>query len=597
MPDQETLTKKLLDTKEEEGKKDRVSLYSKDALKKIADELERWEETRLGKEDSEKFDLIHHSILGSEIPKKLVYTPLDVSDLDYLEDSGLPGEAPFVRGVHPNMYRGRQATLRPLVAGGIGGGGPEEENMSWKSVLARGATGLQMAFNDTPQLQLCGYDDPRVKGQIGRIGKGVDTVDDWHILLKGIPMEKVSLSITGHYPTNSLVAFAGLMVCAQESGLPLDRLMGSTQNDVVMEEVIRTGYDYLPPKDVFRIQCDNAEYMQRHTPRWNSVTLNGYNLREAGTSGITEIAVAIVNGIDMLKELQKRGVDVNGAAERIAFFWSVSNDFFDEIARIRAARKLWYKILKYQFGATNPRAMLLRSAVQTAGISLRREEPLNNIARATMQGLAAVLAGVQSFHLDCYDEAFSPPSEESGMVALRSAQIIQNEIGVHNVADPMGGSYYIESLTKEFEQKILEEIDEIQHLGGIIGIIESGWLHRKIADYALREQRMIESGELKIVGYNCYKSTLDLPEITTAKYAEGIEERQLAKLKKVKETRDKKKVEKTLAELTKACKTGENLVPYTMEATRARATLGEIFGAIKSGFEPWHPAGLHKGGR
>jgi methylmalonyl-CoA mutase N-terminal domain/subunit len=596
MVTKETFTKKVLETKEEGGEKDRVPLYSKKALEIIAKESKRWQETKLPKEDQDNFSRVHHSILGSEIPKRLVYTPLDISGLDYLADSGLPGEEPFVRGVHPNMYRGRQATLRPLVAGGIGGGGPEEQNTYWKIALERGATGLQMAFNDVPQLQLCGYDDPQVRGQVGRIGGGTDTVDDWHILLKDIPLKKVSLSITGHYPTNSLVAFAGLLVWAEETGMPWDQLIGSTQNDVVMEEVVRTGYDYLPAKDVFRIQCDNAEFMQKHTPKWNSVTLNGYNLREAGTSGITEIAVAFVNGIDMIKELQRRGVDINRAAERIAFFWSFSQDFFDEIARIRAARRLWYKILKYQFGATNPRAMLMRSAVQTAGVSLRREEPLNNIARATMQGLAAVLAGVQSFHIDCYDEAYSPPSDEAGMVALRSAQIIQNEIGVHNTVDPMGGSYYVEALTEEFEQRILEEIDEMQRLGGIIGMIESGWLHRKIAEYASREQKLIESGELKIVGYNCYKTALNLPEIAGAKYVEGAEERILARQKKIRETRDNKKVEEALAGLSKACKTSKNLVPYTMESARVRATLGEMFGAIKDGFGFWDPPTRYKGG-
>jgi len=589
MLEQEKTTKQILEEREEELKRERIPLYSPEALKVIEEELGKWKKTRFREDQLRNWELVTSNVLGSEIPKKLLYTPVDASELDYVKDIGFSGQEPFTRGIHPNMYRGRFATLRPLGGGGVSAGHTEDQNTRFKVQIENGATGLNVAYADLSLLQLCGSDDPRMEGQVGLIAYPIDSVDDTHIAFKDIPIDKISASYIGHYPTNCTVGFAQYLVMAEERGIPWDKLPSSMQNDVVMENAVRAGMDYLPTKDVFRIQCDNAEFVRKNVPQCNFVTLNGYNLREFGTSGVTEIAVAFANAIDMLKEFQRRGLDPGWMAERIAFFWSIGNDFFDEVARLRAARRLWYKIIKYQFGSNNPRAMWSRMAAQTSGVALRREEPYNNIARAALQSLACILGGVQSFHTDSYDEAYSHPTAIASLIALRTQEIIECEAGVREVVDPLGGSFYIEALTNEYERKILDELDEIQHQGGIVAIIESGWLRRKVVEFLNREQKLIEDGKIKIVGYNCYKTDEKLPGIEEVKYAEGVREKQLEKIKKLKDMRDNEKVREALDELIKACRNGGNVMEYCVKAARVRATTQETFGAIKEAFGLWKP--------
>jgi len=362
-------------------------------------------------------------------------------------------------------------------------------------------TGLNVLF-DIPTIQMYDSDDPLSEGQVGMSGVCVDSVEDIDLIFKDIPLDKVTVSIVTHYPSNTAIIFPMFLVLAEERGIPWKKLKGSVQNDITLEELVRSGLEYIPPHDCFRIQCDNIEFIRRNVPQWNFITLNGYNLREFGTSAVTEMAVAMANGIETLKELVKRGHDADSIADRLAFFWSPANDFFEEVSRIRAARRLWYKIMKYRFNSKNPRAMWMRCHVQTSGVCLIQQEPLNNIIRSAYHALAAVLGGVQSLHVDSYDEAYSVPTEEAALLSLRTQQIIQEEIGITDVVDPLGGSFYVEALTSAIERKILDEVDEIERAGGYGTAIENGKIHKKITTYFSNQEREIEAGNIKVVGYN-----------------------------------------------------------------------------------------------
>ena len=482
------------------------------------------------------------------------------------------------------MYRGKKFTMRQLT----GFGSPEDTNNRIKFMLKHGATGINVLF-DVPTIQMYDSDDPMAAGQVGMSGVCVDTVDDMHTLFQDIPIDKISISLVTHYPSNTAILFSMYLVMAQERGIPWEKLKGSVQNDTTMEEVVRSGSEYIPPKDCFRIQCDNIEFIKNNIPKWNFITINGYNLREFGSSSITEIAVALSNAIETLEELKRRGYDVDKIADRLAFFWSIGNDFFEEIARLRGVRRLWYKIMKYRFSADTPRAMWMRCHAQTSGVSLFQQEPLNNIIRSAYHALAAVLGGVQSLHVDSYDEAYSIPTEQAALLSLRTQQIIQEETGITDVVDPLGGSFYIEALTNKLEEEILNEIDEIEKKGGYVSAIESGFLHKKIISYFTEQQKRLENGEIKVVGYNIYQSDRKLPDIDVFRYPEGVEEKQKKKLKELKAKRDNKKVEKALNALKDACKRKENIIPYCIECAKARCTEGEMFKVFKEAYGLWNP--------
>ena len=566
------------------AKERRIPIFNPEAIATIRRDIEAWKEKKVRQVDRENWHLTPRTVLSSDITRELVYTPLSINEMDYIQDIGFPGQQPYVRGIHPNMYRGRKFTMRQLT----GFGGPEDTNQRMKFMLEHGATGLNLLF-DIPTVQMCDSDDPFAQGQIGMSGVCVDTVDDWHVLFEGIPLDEISLSIVTHFPSNTAILFPMYLVLAEERGIPWDVLKGSVQNDVTMEEVVRSGPVYIPPDDCFRIQCDNAEFIREQVPQWNFMTLNGYNLREFGTSAITETAVAMANAIETLSELVRRGHGVDTFAERLAFFWSPANDFFEEIARLRAARRLWFNIMKYRFGAKHEKSMWMRCHVQTSGVCLVQQEPLNNIVRASYHALAAVLGGAQSLHVDSYDEAYSVPTEEAALVSLRTQQIIQEETQVTAVVDPLGGSYYVEALTSEVEKKILDEIDGIERAGGYVNMIRSGDLHRKIVRNFFKEQRDIEDGILKIVGLNYAASTYEPPPIELFHYPEEVETRQKARLAEIKSRRDNIRVEGTLEALKSACRRHVNIVPYTIECVRARCTEGEMFKAMKKAFGVWRP--------
>lgn len=582
MSDARKTTKDIL--KEKIGQNKRKPLFDQGALNDIKKDFEGWKSNTVKENDRNNWLVTPQTILGSEMPRELIYTPLNISDLDYANDLGNSGQAPFTRGLHPNMYRGKKFTIRQI----NGFGGPEDTNERLKFMLKNGATGLSVIF-DIPTVQMYDSDDPISRGQVGTSGVAIDSAGDMEILFKGVAIEDVTISLVTHYPSNTAILFPMFLAMAERRGVPWSNLRGSIQNDITLEEVVRSGPEYIPPRDCFRIQCDNVEFTRREVPNWNFITLNGYNLHDFGTSGITEMAVAISNGMETIDNLIARGYDVDWVGERLAFFWSIASDFFDEVSRIRAARRLWYKIMKHKYNAQNPRSMWMRCHVQTSGITLTRQEPLNNIIRAAIQALSAVMGGVQSLHVDSYDEAYAVPTEEAALLSLRTQQIIQSETAVTEVVDPLGGSYYVEAMTNDIEKRILDEVEEIEKLGGYVAAIEKGWIHRKVANHFHNEQAKIEKGDIKVVGLNCYKSTYETPPINVFQYPSGVEERQAAKLASLRETRNNTEVEKALKKLEEACAGHANIVPYSVQCARVGCTEGEIFKVFKKAFGLWKP--------
>jgi len=559
-------------------------LFDKAALDGIKKEFEEWKSGTVKENDRSNWNVTPQTILGSQLPRELIYTPLNISDLDYASDLGNSGQAPFTRGLHPNMYRGKKFTIRQI----NGFGGPEDTNKRLKFMLKNGATGLSVIF-DIPTVQMYDSDDPVSRGQVGTSGVAIDSAADMEILFDGVAIDDVTISLVTHYPSNTAILFPMFLAMAEKRGVSWNSLKGSIQNDITLEEVVRSGPEYIPPRACFRIQCDNVEFTRKEVPNWNFITLNGYNLHDFGTSGITEMAVAIANGMETIDNLISRGYDVDWIGERLAFFWSIASDFFDEVSRIRAARRLWYKIMKYKYNAQNPRSAWMRCHVQTSGITLTRQEPLNNIIRAAIQALSAVFAGVQSLHVDSYDEAYAVPTEQAALLSLRTQQIIQNETAVTEVVDPLGGSYYVEALTNDIENRILDEVDEIEKLGGYVAAIEKGWIHRKVANHFHSEQASIENGDIKIVGLNCYKSAGKTPPINVFKYPSGVEKRQAAKLADLRQTRNNGQVQKALSKLEEACAGSANIVPYSVQCARVGCTEGEIFKVFKKAFGLWKP--------
>jgi methylmalonyl-CoA mutase, N-terminal domain len=566
---------------------ERTPLYNPQSLVSIEKRFSRWAEDRAGGVNGPEWKKSPQTVLGSGISREMIYTPLNLQGFDYSRDLGNPGEPPFTRGIHPTMYRGREFTMRQLT----GFGSPEDTNSRMRFMLDHGATGLNILF-DIPTIQMYDSDDPLSLGQVGMSGVCVDSVDDMALLFDGIPLDEVTVSIVTHYPSNTLILFPMFLVLAEERGISWDKLRGSVQNDTTLEEIIRSGPEYIPPKECFRVQCDNIEFIRSNVPKWNFITLNGYNLREFGTSGITEMAVALANGIETLEEMVRRGHDVDSVADRLAFFWSPANDFFEEVARLRAVRRLWGRIMECRFGARTDRAKLMRCHVQTSGVCLVQQEPLNNVVRSAYHALSAVLGGAQSLHVDSYDEAYSVPTEEAALLSLRTQQIIQNETGVTEVVDPLGGSFYVETLTNEMEARILDELDEIETAGGYVAAVESGMLHKRITDYFSRQQSELDNGEIKVVGYNTLRSEVKPPPINVFRYPEGVEDRQRERLARLRSGRDNKAVARTLAALRDACAGGENIVPRSLDCARVRCTEGEMFKVLKDAFGLWNPPAL-----
>jgi methylmalonyl-CoA mutase N-terminal domain/subunit len=562
-----------------EGNKESGCLFSEDHVRLIKDQYKDWFDKSLREEDRQTEGKY---FTHSGIPVKLAYTPADIENISFIEDIGFPGHAPFLRGVYPNMYRGKLFTVRQLA----GLGAPEDCNERVCYLMDHGATGVNILF-DLPTIRGYNSDDPEAEGNVGQCGAAVDSIWDVDAYFKNIDLGTVSTSIVTHLPSTSLVIPGMYFAVAEQRNTPLTRVAGTCQNDFIMETCVGSGYEILPPSVSFRMQCDVVEWICKNVPRFNPISFNGYNLREAGTDAVAEVGIAIANAIATSEELIRRGMQFDTFAPRMSFFWDLHNDFFEEIAKCRASRKVWYKIAKERFGAQNPKSMLMRYHVQTAGVTLPATEPLNNIARSAIQGLAAVLGGCQSLHIDSFDEAYSAPTEEAALVSLRTQQIIQTETGVCSTVDPLAGSYYVEHLTDQMVQRIFDYIKKIEGLGGLVQAVESGWLHREIANYNNKYQERIEDGQMKIVGVNYMRAEkATAAPIQVFEYPETYT-RQKAKLERLRKERNNSKVQESLRMLGEKCHTTENLYPYCLEAVKNLATLGEIEELFREEFGLW----------
>ncbi len=551
-------------------------MFKDDEIKRIEEGLKEWEEKVVNKalsrfpERKKKFE----STSGYEI--KRLYTPLDIKDMDYERDLGFPGKYPFTRGVQPTMYRARFWTMRQYA----GFGTAEESNKRYKYLLSQGQTGLSVAFDLPTQI---GYDSdhPMAEGEVGRVGVAIDSLKDMEVLFDGIPLDKVSTSMTIN--STAAILLAMYIVVAEKQGVPMEKLRGTIQNDILKEYIARGTYIF-PPQPSMRIITDIIEFCAKNLPNWNPISISGYHIREAGSTAVQEVAFTLADAIAYVEAAIKAGLDPNVFGKRLSFFFAAHNDFLEEIAKFRAARRLWARIMKERFGVTNESAMRLRFHTQTGGSTLTAQQPMNNIVRVTIQALVAVLGGTQSLHTNSYDEALALPTEESVRIALRTQQIIAYESGVGDTVDPLAGSYAIEAMTNEIEERAKEYIDKIDALGGMVKAIESGYVQREINESAYRYQLAVESGEKIIVGVNKFQIEEDFPIDNILKVDPEDEERQKARLRKLKEERDNEKVKRALERVRKAAEGDENLMPPIIDAVRVYATVGEISDVLREVF-------------
>ncbi len=550
-------------------------MYDKKKLEELRDSLKKWEETSLQKALTSLPERTDEFITTSSEPINRLYTPLDVADDDYAASLGLPGEYPFTRGVHPTLHRSKLWTMRMFA----GFGTAEETNARFKYLLAQGQTGLSIAFD---LATLMGYDtdQPEALGEFGKCGVAVSSLKDMEILLDGIPLDKVSTSMTINSP--AAIIWAMYIAAAENKGVRLDQLRGTIQNDILKEFIAQKEYIF-PPEPSMRLVVDTMEFGSQKVPQWNTISISGYHIREAGSTAAQELAFTLGDGLEYVRWGIARGMDVDEFAPRLSFFFNAHNDFFEEIAKYRAARRIWAREMRETFKAKNPRSWLLRFHTQTAGVSLTAQQPENNVVRVALQALAAVLGGTQSLHTNSLDEALALPSQHAVTIALRTQQIIAEESGVTNTVDPLGGSFFVEAQTDRIEQQAYDYFRRVEEIGGVIPAIEKGFFQSEIADAAYRYQREIDLGIRKIVGVNAYaeKKPLTIPilEMDPKGY-----ERQVKRLKELRSTRDNGRVGQTLDQLRVAMQGTENTMPYLMECVHAYVTLGEIIQVMKEVF-------------
>jgi methylmalonyl-CoA mutase N-terminal domain/subunit len=504
-----------------------------------------------------------------------IYTPYDLEGFNYDEKLGMPGEYPFTRGVYDTMYRGRLWTMRQF----SGFGTAEETNKRYKYLLEHGQTGLSVAFH-MPTIMGYDSDHPRAAGEVGKCGVAIDTLKDMEILFEGIPLDKITTSMTINAP--AIVLLSMYIAVAEKQGVSPKVISGTIQNDILKEYIAQKSWIF-PPQPSMRIIADIFEYCTEHVPKWNTISISGYHIREAGSTAVQELAFTLADGIAYVKAGIERGLDVDAFAPRLSFFFDAHNDFFEEIAKFRAARRMWARIMKERFNAKKPESMRLRFHTQTAGCSLVAQQPMNNIVRVTIQALAAVLGGTQSLHTNSMDETLALPTEQAVTVALRTQQIIAEESGVANVIDPLGGSYFIEKLTDEMEQEAWNYINKIDQMGGIVSAIEKGYPQMEIADAAYRYQKQVENQQKIVVGVNKYKMD-EKDTIPILSIPKEVEQRQIERTKKIKTERDNNLVNKTLSRLKEAAKNNENLVPFVLDAVKAYASIGEIMDVMRTVF-------------
>jgi len=550
-------------------------LFDKRKLEEIRQQKEKWEKEIVPK-SLERLPERGKFFTTSGIPVGLVCTPFDIEDFDYLRDLGFPGEYPLTRGVYPTMYRARFWTMRQYA----GFGTAEQTNQRFKYLLEQGQKGLSVAFDFPTQI---GYDcdHPMSRGEVGKAGVSVSTLRDIEIVFDGISLDKITTSMTINAPATILLAM--YIAVGQKQGLEQSKLGGTVQNDVLKEYIARGMYIF-PPKSSMRLVTDIFEYCSQHMPRWNTISISGYHIREAGSTASQEIAFTFANAIAYVQAAIDRGLDLDKFAGRLSFFFAASNNFFEEIAKLRAARRLWAKTMRERFGAKNPASWRLRFHTQTSGVSLTAQQPHNNIIRVTLQALAAVLGGTQSLHTNSFDEAYALPSEQAVIVALRTQQVIAYESGVANTVDPLAGSYYMEYLTNQIEDRATKYIEQIDAMGGAVAAIEKGFMQREIVENAYRFQKEVEAKKNVIVGVNEFLTEEKVP-INILRIDPEIEKKLVGSLKQVKRQRNQAKLDEILNKLREVAEHEDvNLMPLILQAVKEYATLGEICDTLREVF-------------
>jgi len=541
--------------------------------------LERWQSGAL-KKALERGGEREAAFATTSTATERLYTPLDTAATDFDRDIGRPGEYPYTRGVQPTMYRGRLWTMRQYA----GFGTARESNERFKFLLGQGQTGLSIAFDLPTQIGM-DSDDPNAVAEIGQVGVAIDSLADMEEMFDGIPLDRVSTSMTINAPAAVLVAM--YIVVAEKQGVPAGDVMGTAQNDVLKEYVARGTYIY-PPRASLRLAADLITYCARYAPKFNSISVSGYHIRDAGSTAAQEIGFAFANAIAYLEACQRSGVDIDDVAPRISWIFNTHNNFFEEVAKYRALRRMWAKLLRERFAAKDPNSWKLRTHIQTGGATLTAQQPENNIVRASLQALASVLGGVQSMALSCYDEALAIPTEDAQRIALRTQQIIGHESGVTDTVDPFGGSYYVEALTNEIETKAQEYIDRIEDMGGAVAAIESGYMQAEIQEAAVTQQREIESGKRVVVGVNRFRSDEE-PEPVIFRMNTELARSQVERLRRVRAGRDSAAARAALTRLRETAIGTENLMPAILDAVRAYATLGEICGELRTAWGEYRP--------
>ena len=544
-----------------------LKYFAEELLNKCSSLRKKWEDEvkkLIAKrpERKERFSTV------SDHEIKRLYTPEDIKDLDFEKDIGFPGQFPYTRGIHHTGYRGRLWTYRMF----SGLGTAKDTNKRWHLLLKEGQTGLSTAF-DFPTLMGYDSDSPRSAGEVGKCGVAIDTLEDFLVLVDGIPLGEVTTSMTINPPAT--VMWSMYIACAKKQGVPLNKIGGTIQNDMLKEFIAQKTF-MLPPEPSMKLISDTIEFGTKYVPKWNTISISGYHIREAGSTAVQELAFTLRDGMEYVEHVMKtKKLEPDEFAPRLSFFFNSHIDFFEEICKMRAARKIWAHVMRYRYKAKNPRSWWMRFHTQTAGCSLTAQQPYNNVVRTAIEALAAVLGGTQSLHTNSLDEVYCLPTEHAVQIALRTQQIIAEETGVANTIDPLAGSYFVEKLTKEMEEAAWEYIEKIDNMGGMLAAIEQGYPQMEIANAAYKFQQQVENGEKVIVGVNKYV-TEELQEIPILEIDEKVEKEQLKRLEEVKRRRDDKAVKRALDNLRNACKKDENVMPYCIEAVEALATEQEI---------------------
>lgn len=547
-------------------------MFNEQELRRIEAQEERWRNEVLSKTLERFPERKKHFMTDSELPLERVYTPEHVKKLSYVQSLAFPGEYPFTRGIYPTMYRGRLWTMRQYA----GFGTAQQTNKRFKYLLQHGQTGLSVAFDLPTQM---GFDCAHelAKGEVGKAGVSISHLRDMEMLFNGIPLDKVTTSMTINAPATVLLAMYAAV--GEKQGVPQAKLDGTVQNDILKEYVARGLYIF-PPKASMKLVTDVFEYCAKNMPKWNTISISGYHIREAGATAPQEVAFTLANGVAYVDAAIERGLSLDEFASRLSFFFAAQNNFLEEVAKFRAARRLWARIMCDRFKAKNPASWQLRFHTQTSGVALTAQQPLNNVIRVTLQALAAVLGGTQSLHTNSYDEAYATPTEEAVMIALRTQQIIAYESGVADTVDPLAGAYCIESMTNQIEEEARKHIEKIEEMGGAVTAIEKGYMQREIVESAYRVQREVEAKDRVIVGLNQF-STQEQTPIKTLRFHPAVERKQVEHLQLLKRKRDNKKVNATLDLLRRTAEHSDNLMPTIIKAVREYVTLGEICDVLR----------------